>query len=83
MYLVITKPLTVVDRATIPHAKLHKRQNALSFHHVCEAMASRFMKMFHLPGECNPADIMSKHWVTVMFGPCYTQFFSIRELPLT
>jgi hypothetical protein len=18
--------------------------------------------MFHLPGECNPADIMSKHW---------------------
>jgi hypothetical protein len=20
------------------------------------------MNMFHLPGECNPADIMSKHW---------------------
>ena len=53
---------TVIDGATIPHAKLHKRHNALSFHRVREAMASRFLKMFHLPGECNPADIMSKHW---------------------
>jgi hypothetical protein len=53
---------TVVDGATIPHAKLHKRHNALSFHCVREAMASRFMKMFHLPGKCNPAHIMSKHW---------------------
>jgi hypothetical protein len=53
---------TVVDGATIPHAKLHKRHNALSFHRVREAMASRFMKMFHIPGEYNPADILSKHW---------------------
>jgi hypothetical protein len=53
---------TVVDETNIPHAKLHKRHNALYSHCVCEAMASRFMKMFHLHGECNPADIMSKHW---------------------
>jgi hypothetical protein len=53
---------TVVTGDTIPHAKLPKRHNALSFHRVREAMASRLMKMFHLPGECNPADIMSKHW---------------------
>jgi hypothetical protein len=30
---------TVVDGATIPHAKLHKRHNALSFHRLHEAMA--------------------------------------------
>jgi hypothetical protein len=29
---------TVVDSSTIPHAKLHKHHNALSFHHVREAM---------------------------------------------
>jgi hypothetical protein len=31
---------TVVDGATIPHAKLHKCHNAMSFHRVREAMAS-------------------------------------------
>ena len=53
---------TVIDGATIPHAKLHKRHDALSYHRVHEAMASKFLKMFHVPGESNPADILSKHW---------------------
>jgi hypothetical protein len=67
---------TVIDGATIPHANLHKRNNALSYHRVreamaskflyyhrvCEAMASKFLNMFHVPGECNPADILTKHW---------------------
>jgi hypothetical protein len=45
-----------------PHAKLNKRHNALSFHRVREAVASKYVTIFHLPGEYNPADILSKHW---------------------
>ena len=30
----------VVDSSTVPHAKLHKCHNALSFHHVHEAIAA-------------------------------------------
>jgi hypothetical protein len=53
---------TVVDSLTILHAKLHKYHNALSFHHVCEAIATKFIGLYHLHGELNPADIMTKHW---------------------
>jgi hypothetical protein len=53
---------TVIDASSTPHAKLHKTHNALSFHHVREAVASKYVTIFHLPGEYNPADILSKHW---------------------
>jgi hypothetical protein len=36
--------------------------NALSFHHVCNAIASGYIVLTHLPGTFNPADILSKHW---------------------
>jgi hypothetical protein len=41
---------------------LHKRHNALSFHRVCEAIAAKYISMYHLSGEFNPADILTKHW---------------------
>jgi Reverse transcriptase (RNA-dependent DNA polymerase) len=53
---------TVMDSSIIPYAKLHKRHNALSFHHVCEAIAAKFIVMHHINGIFNPADILSKHW---------------------
>ena len=53
---------TVIDGSTIPHAKLHKRHNALSFHRVREAVASGMLLMYYMPGDINPADILSKHW---------------------
>jgi hypothetical protein len=52
----------VIDSSSTPHAKLHKGHNALSFHRVREAVASKCVLIFHLPGEYNPADILSKHW---------------------
>jgi hypothetical protein len=53
---------TVINASLTPHAKLHKRHNAISFHCVREAVASKYVTIFHLPGEYNPADILSKHW---------------------
>jgi hypothetical protein len=45
-----------------PHMPSYTRDNALSFHCVWEAVASKYITIFHLPGENNPADILSKHW---------------------
>ena len=53
---------SVVDSANTVHAKLHKRHTMLSFHRVREAMASKMLSFVHIPGEINPADILSKHW---------------------
>jgi hypothetical protein len=53
---------SVVNSSIQPHAKLHKRHNALSFHRVREAIASGSIVFLHIPGENNPADILSKHW---------------------
>ena len=53
---------SVVDSSTKPHATLHKRHTALSFHRVREAIASKMVKFSHIAGDINPADILSKHW---------------------
>ena len=53
---------TTVDASSMPHARLHKRHTALSFHRVREAAAAGILKMFYIPGPQNPADILSKHW---------------------
>ena len=53
---------SVVNSSTQPHAKLHKRHNALSFHRVREAVASKYVLLTHLSGKANPSDILSKHW---------------------
>ena len=53
---------SVVDSSTIPHAKLHKCHNALSFHQVREAIAGAIIGFYHIDGNGNPADILSKHW---------------------
>ena len=52
----------VVDSSTVPHAKLHKRHNNLSFHRVREIIASKILAFIYIPGQINPADILSKHW---------------------
>ena len=53
---------SVVNSSTTVHAKLHKRHTMLSFHRVREAIASGMVAFLHIPGEKNPADILSKHW---------------------
>ena len=52
----------VVDSSNIPHYKIHKRHNMLSYHRVREAIAYKICTFFHIDGNINPADILSKHW---------------------
>jgi hypothetical protein len=53
---------SVVNSSTQVHAKLHKRHNMLSFHRVREAIASKVVAYHFVPGNINPANILSKHW---------------------
>ena len=60
---------SVVKNSTLPHSVLHKRHNALSYHRVREAIASGFLRFYHIRSECNPADLLSKHWGFVEAWP--------------
>ena len=53
---------SVVNSSTIPHSKLHKRHNALSYHRTREAIAAGIIRFVFIRSEDNPADILSKHW---------------------
>jgi len=53
---------SVVNSATIPDAKLHKRHTLLSFHRVREAIAAGMILFTHIDGRINPADVLSKNW---------------------
>ena len=53
---------SVVDSSMQINAKLHKRHTILSFHRVRECIASKMVGFYFIPGESNPADILSKHW---------------------
>jgi hypothetical protein len=60
---------SVVDSSMQVHAKLHKRHTMLSFHRVREAVASGMIGFYFIPGEINPADILSKHWGYAQIWP--------------
>ena len=53
---------SVVNSASVPYGKLHKRHVALSYHRVREAIAAKVLRFHHVKGKLNPADILSKHW---------------------
>ena len=52
---------SVITSFTIPHSRLSKRHNALSYHRVREAIVAKIINFVHIMGENNPADILSKH----------------------
>ena len=53
---------TVCKTGSQPHSRLQKRHNALSYHRVREAVAAGIIRLYHIAGDTNPADILSKHW---------------------
>jgi hypothetical protein len=57
------------DSASTPHARLHKRHNALSFHRVREGIAAGIAKFHHIVSGDNPADILRKQWSYIQDWP--------------
>lgn len=52
---------SVVDSVMIPSYRLNKRHNVLVFHRAREAVACGIVRMYHIDGKENPADILTKH----------------------
>jgi hypothetical protein len=52
---------SVIDSSMQVYANLHKRHNMLLFHRVHEAIASGMLGFYFIPGNINPADILSKN----------------------
>ena len=50
----------VVTSSTIPHSGINRHWNALSYHEVCEAVASNIIRFKHIPINENPANILTK-----------------------
>jgi hypothetical protein len=51
----------MVTNSVIPHLTISKRQNALSYHRVCESIAAGMVTFYWIDGKSNLADIVSKH----------------------
>ena len=52
----------VIISGTTPHSQIKKRHDILSYHGVRSAVAANIFSFHHIPGDINPADILSKHW---------------------
>ena len=71
----------VVDSSTVPHAKLHKRHNTLSFNIVRQAVCSGMVGFFHIDGVSNPSRILHKHWGHVQVKPLLKLLFLHQQIP--
>ena len=60
---------SVVNIASNPTARLNKRDSPLSFHQTRGTIAAGFIRLHHITGETNPADILSKHWAHQAIWP--------------
>ena len=60
---------SVITSSTIPHSNLNKRHNALSYHRVREAIASKVLYFIHVDGKHNPSDILTKFLSWANFWP--------------
>ena len=48
--------------STVPHAKLHKRHQILSFHYVRSIISQGWINLRHIPSNFNASDPLTKHW---------------------
>jgi len=60
---------SVVTSGTVPQSTLTKRHNALAYHRVREAIATKVIRFIHIPGKENPADVLTKFLPHHAFWP--------------
>jgi hypothetical protein len=53
---------SVVTSSTMPDSQLNCHRLTLSDGYVREAVASGMVEFYHIPGEINPSNVLSKHW---------------------
>jgi hypothetical protein len=50
----------VIDNFTMPGSTLKKKHTSIAYHKVCEYIATGLCDIYHIKGEDNPADILTK-----------------------
>jgi hypothetical protein len=65
---------SVITSSTIPHSQLGKRHNALSYHRVREAVASKILYFCKIAGSQNPSDVLTKYLPYATFWPLVQPF---------
>lgn len=60
---------SVITSSTLPSSTLSKRHNALAYHRVRTAVATKVLKFCHINGKDNIADIMTKFLPFATFWP--------------
>ena len=63
-----------ITSSTIPHSQLGKRHNALSYHRVREAVASKILYFCKIDGSQNPSDVLTKYLPYAVFWPLVQPF---------
>ena len=58
--LMVGDNMSVVLNTTIPSSMLKKKHNAVAYHRVREAVASKIINFSHLPSISNVADVLTK-----------------------
>ena len=71
---------SVVTSSTIPHSRLNKRHQALSYHRVRECIAAKIIRFFHVRSEENPSDIMTKFLARIKQGDVCHRCFTRAKL---
>ena len=51
---------SVIMNTTLPSSSLKKRHNAIAYHFVREAVAAGIIRLVHIPGKENIADVFNK-----------------------
>ena len=63
-----------ITSSTMSHSALKKRHNALSYHGVREAIATKVLYFVHVERRLNPADILIKFLMWSKFWPLVQPF---------
>ena len=73
---------SVITSSTLPHSRLTKRHNALSYHRVREAIVAKILNFAYIKGENNPADILSNTADTPSRGTTFSPYSSGLVVPV-
>jgi hypothetical protein len=57
---------SVITSSTIPLSTLNKQHNVLSYHRVCESIATKNLYLVHVDSKYNPSDILTKRYILLI-----------------
>ena len=66
--------MSVITNCSLPSSSLKKKHNSIAYHSVREAVAAGLIKLAHVPGKSNVADILTKPLGPILHYPLMKQY---------